>query len=131
MLAVPTWLKYLLFQMPGWIVAAGVLGSLWHLEILPKWLAVVGFGGWIVKDLFLYPFVRTAYQPSSKTGSQALVGARGIAADDLAPEGFVRVRGELWRAIANPNDQMIHSGTEVQILAAEGMTLRVRALKSD
>lgn len=98
---------------------------------MPQWLAVLGFGGWVLKDIFLYPFVRTAYQASGKTGPQALVGAKGVATDDLAPNGFVRVRGELWRAVANPNDQMICSGTEVQILAVEGMTLRVRALEPD
>jgi membrane protein implicated in regulation of membrane protease activity len=117
--------------MPGWIIAAAVLGSLWQWEILPQWLVVLGFGTWVLKDIFLYPFVRTAYQTGSNTGPQALVGARGVAADDLAPEGFVRVRGELWRAVANPTDQMICSGTAVQILAAEGMTLRVRALEAD
>ena len=117
--------------MPGWIIAAAVLGSLWNWRILPQWLALLGFGAWVLKDICLYPFVRTAYQTGSKTGPQALVGARGVATNDLAPEGFVRVRGELWRAVANPTDQMICSGTAVQILAAEGMTLRVRPVNGE
>jgi membrane protein implicated in regulation of membrane protease activity len=128
---VSPWLRYLLFQIPGWIITAAVLGSLWHWQFIPKWLAVVGFLGWLLKDLLLYPFLRLAYETDIKTGSAALVGARGIAEQDLAPHGYIRVRGELWRAVASPPDRVVSAGTEVEIVDADRMRLSVRAIASD
>jgi membrane protein implicated in regulation of membrane protease activity len=44
----------------------------------------------------------------------------------LNPHGYVRVRGELWRAIAVPEGQVVTAGSEVEIVDAEGMNLFVR-----
>ena len=93
-----TWQRYLIFQIPGWLIAAAVLLGLLHWEFLPPWLGVVGFFAWVLKDVMLYPLLHRAYQTNVKTGLQALVGARGFAHDDLSPKGFVRVQGELWSA---------------------------------
>ena len=121
------WIKYLLFQIPGWIIAATVLTLLVHWEALSKSLAVLCFAGWLLKDLLVYPFFRRAYEPDV-TGSARLVGSKGIAEGDLTPTGYIRVRGELWRALASPADQVVRSGTEVEIVGAERMEVFVRAL---
>jgi membrane protein implicated in regulation of membrane protease activity len=121
----------LLFQIPGWSLAAVVLSALWYWKVLPQWLALACFIAWVLKDFLFYPFVRVAYETGPKTGAEALVGEKGIAASNLAPEGYVRVRGELWKAVVNPGNEMIASGTQVVILAAEGMKLRVRATDGD
>ena len=123
-----TWQRYLIFQIPGWLIAAAVLLALLHWEFLPPWLGVVGFFAWVLKDVMLYPLLHRAYQTNVKTGLQALVGARGFAHDDLSPKGFVRVQGELWSARALPADQMIVAGTEVEIVSAEHMTVFVRTV---
>lgn len=125
------WLRYLLFQIPGWIITAAVLFSLWHWQFIPAWLAVIGFFGWVLKDLLLYPFLRRAYETDAKSGSAALVGARGIAEQDLAPQGYIRVRGELWRAVASPPHRVVSAGTEVEIVSADGMQLFVRPVADD
>ena len=125
---VPTWFRYLLFQIPGWIIAAIVLYGLWHSQLIPRWLAVLCFLAWLVKDLILYPLTRTAYERTRADGTQALIGERGVSEGDLLPEGYVRVRGELWRAVAEPSVKVIASGTEVEIVAAEGMKLFVRTV---
>lgn len=121
------WIKYTLFQIPGWFVAGAVLSVLAHWDFIPNWLAIAGFVGWLLKDLLLYPFFRRAYEPGV-TGSARLIGSRGIAEGDLAPAGFVRVHGELWRAVASPADVVVRSGTEVEIVRTERMELFVRAL---
>jgi membrane protein implicated in regulation of membrane protease activity len=123
-----TWQRYLLFQIPGWLIAAAVLLGLSHWKLLPPWLGIVCFFAWVLKDLMLYPLLHRAYQTNVKTGLQALVGARGFAHDDLSPKGFVRVQGELWNARALPADQMIVAGTEVEIVSAERMTVFVRTV---
>jgi membrane protein implicated in regulation of membrane protease activity len=122
-------IKYLLFQIPGWIIAAAVLTALVHWELLTKGIAVLCFFGWLLKDLLLYPFFRRAYEPGV-TGSARLVGSKGIAEGDLTPKGYIRVRGELWRAVASPADHVLRSGTEVEIIGAERMEVFVRALDS-
>jgi membrane protein implicated in regulation of membrane protease activity len=123
-----TWQRYLLFQIPGWLIAAAILLGLSHWKLLPPWLGIVCFFAWVLKDVMLYPLLHRAYQTNVKTGSQALVGARGFAHDDLSPKGFVRVQGELWNARALPADQMIVAGTEVEIVSAERMTVFVRTV---
>lgn len=121
-----TWQRYLLFQIPGWLLAAGIALALWRWELLPPWLCVGGFFVWLLKDLALYPFLRRVYEIDRRTGAQALIGARGIAQEDLAPTGFVRVRGELWSASAFPADRAVAAGAEVEIVGAERMTVIVR-----
>jgi membrane protein implicated in regulation of membrane protease activity len=118
--------------MPGWIIAAILLTGLWHFGLFAAWLAVFCFSVWVLKDFILYPLVRKAYETAAvKTGSDALVGAKGVAEGNLAPEGYVRIRGELWRAVNNSGNQVISSGTEVEILGAEGMRLIVRPIGAD
>jgi membrane protein implicated in regulation of membrane protease activity len=116
-----------LFQIPGWIITATIFISLSHWQWIPKWLALICFVGWLLKDLLLYPFFRRAYEPGV-TGSARLVGARGVAEGDLAPNGYIRVRGELWRAVVSPADGVVRSGAEVEIVSAERMEVFVRAI---
>jgi membrane-bound serine protease (ClpP class) len=57
------------------------------------------------------------------TGDMALMGQLGVADTDLAPEGWVRVFGERWRALA---DGPVSSGEKVTVTAVDGLTLKVR-----
>lgn len=97
---------------------------------MPPWLAIVCFCGWVVKDLLLYPFLRRAYEPDI-TGAARLIGARGIAEGDLTPHGYVRVRGELWRAVVSPADRVANAGAEVEIVNADRMEVAVRVVDND
>src|SRR5918911_5643092 len=100
----PTWFRYLLFQIPGLCMAAMVLLVLRQNQIISFFGAAICFAAWVLKDWILYPWLRNAYEVSSQTGSKALIGCKGVAESPLAPEGFARVRGELWRAVATPAD---------------------------
>lgn len=57
------------------------------------------------------------------TGASALVGRHALVVERLAPEGRVRIDGEVWNAVA---DRAAETGSEVRILDADGLTLRVR-----
>ena len=124
----PTWFRYLLFQIPGWILAAIILFGLYHLQFLQGWLVILCFLAWLVKDVIVYPLTRKAYETRRTDGSQALIGQRGVSEGNLVPEGYVRVRGELWRAVADSAGGNIAAGTKVEITGAEGMTVFVRAV---
>jgi membrane-bound serine protease (ClpP class) len=58
------------------------------------------------------------------TGREGQVGMEGVAKTDLAPDGFVLVSGELWKAIVE--GEPIRAGSPVRVERIEGLTLRVR-----
>jgi membrane protein implicated in regulation of membrane protease activity len=124
-------LRYLFFQIPGWAITAVAALALVHWEIIPKWLALFWFCGLVLKDLVTFPFLRSAYEGKVKSGSDALVGKKGIAQGDLMPEGYIKIHLELWRAVAESPDQMIAAGTEVEVIRAEGMKLIVRPMREE
>ncbi len=64
-----------------------------------------------------------AQQMPVATGASALVGRHALVVERLAPEGRVRIDGEVWNAVA---DRAAETGSEVRILDADGLTLRVR-----
>ena len=64
-----------------------------------------------------------AQQMPVTTGASALVGRHALVVERLAPEGRVRIDGEVWNAVA---DMAAETGSEVKILGADGLTLRVR-----
>lgn len=63
-----------------------------------------------------------AHRRKTTTGLESIVGKIGVAREDLSPEGFVVVDGELWWARAqNP----VRKGEKVIIIRKEGATLIV------
>ncbi len=52
-----------------------------------------------------------------------MVGTTGTADSDLGLEGWVRVMGERWRAVA---EEPIGQGNKVVVVGMDGLTLRVR-----
>ena len=96
-----TFHKYLLLQIPGWIVWGLILVWAYLSLQLPLWTGGVLWCLAVVKDFVLYPFVRSAYESDAKTGAERLVGAGGKVQRTInlkGPKGYVRVNGELWRA---------------------------------
>ncbi len=61
-----------------------------------------------------------------KMGTEALVGLRGIAMEELSPEGRVRVNGEFWNAVAEDGD--IAAKTEIEVIAVNQFKLTVKAV---
>jgi membrane-bound serine protease (ClpP class) len=57
------------------------------------------------------------------SGREALIDATGIATSDLAPSGQVRVRGEVWTAVAQ--GEPISQDDAVRVVAVEGLRLKV------
>lgn len=117
---------YLILQVPDIVLAGLVLAVLYRWAGLPYAWAVGAFVAWVVKDIAMYPVVRSAFLPS-RTGAEAFIGARGVAADALAPLGYVRLEGELWRAESVPHRQAIPAGTTVVVRAVQGLTFLVEA----
>jgi membrane protein implicated in regulation of membrane protease activity len=117
--------KYLLLQIPGWILAAVVLGVLRRWIDLPNWGAAALFLAWVVKDLMLFPFLRPVYEARGRGGIERLIGVQGTAEERLAPSGYIRIGGELWRAEALQTDISIPRGSRVRVQAVRGLTLLI------
>ncbi len=61
-----------------------------------------------------------------KTGNSVLVGLRGIAMEDLSPEGRVRVNGEFWNAISE--EGTIAAKSEIEVVAINQFKLTVKSV---
>ena len=117
--------RYVLYQIPGWLLAVAAAVVLYRRVGLPGWAAVALVVAWALKDAALYPVLRAAYEPDSRSVIERLVGMVGIAIEPLAPRGYVRVRGELWLAEPIAADTTIGPGHPVTIDAVRGTTLLV------
>jgi len=125
--AVPVLLKYALMQLPGLALAAGVLWLASEWGWLSRGAALALLGVWAAKDAAMYPLLRHAYggAPSRHLGSERLVGQFGVAQEVLAPTGYVRVAGELWRAECTRPGVRIEPQGRVHVHAVRGLTLLV------
>ena len=110
-------------------VIAMLLGSLMLFpgdEVRLSW-TLIG-GATLITGLFFLFVIGAGLRAQRRrveTGADALLGAHASAVSRLAPEGMVRVGGELWRAVA---DREAEPGSEVEITGVDRLTLRVRAL---
>ncbi len=59
------------------------------------------------------------------TGAEGIVGEPGEAVTPLAPDGQVRVHGELWNAVTSGNP--LPAGCSITVERVSGLTLTVRA----
>lgn len=122
--------RYVLYQIPGGLLAAAGAMLLYRWVGLPGWVAIALVVGWALKDAALYPFLRTSYEPPSGTVIERLIGLGGIAIEPLAPRGYVRVRGELWLAEPIAADGEIPRGHLVTVDGVRGTTLLVSRVRS-
>ncbi len=80
----------------------------------------------VVVAVFLMTLVVRTHRMQVSTGAAGMVGERGVARSPLAPAGRVMVHGELWAAVVA--DGSVPAGAPVEVVAVDGMTLRVRPL---
>ena len=116
-------MKYLILELPSAVLFVIALILIRRWVDLPAWL----FWGlvvlWVGKEIVLFPFVRKAYEPQE--GGNPMIGALGVVENRLSPSGFVRIRGELWKAHVLEGSMPIDRGETVRVRTIEGMTLIV------
>ncbi|MGB7352970.1 MAG: nodulation protein NfeD [Acidobacteriaceae bacterium] len=79
----------------------------------------VAFGG---ITTFLIRIAWRARRNKVLTGPEALVGAVGVAQEELKPQGQILVHGELWEAVA---ELPVSRGENVRVRGVEGLKLLV------
>jgi membrane-bound serine protease (ClpP class) len=110
----------LLFPSPQWLIYSGAIHQI---QVVLVVAAIA------MASLFSFIVYKAAKAKLSKvrTGREALIGAKGIAVNDLKPKGEIRVVGEFWQAKAK--DEWINKGEEVEVVDMEGLFLIVRPAK--
>ena len=117
----PTLLRRLtrLLRAPPGLVRAPLLRREATLA-LAALVAVLAVAAWTA---VLVRLVIASQRRRATTGNAGMVGLKGVAETDLAPQGWVIVSGERWKAVADEN---VASGEPVTIRSVEGLTVRVR-----
>ena len=125
---------YIMFCIATGLLKVAVLVAivLWVLPIwgfnIPIWgliLLVVILG---IYQIITFRLGRRALERKPKTPSQALVGCCGKATTPLAPDGYVRVEGELWYALSS--DTNIKDGDNIVVVRVNRLTLSVAPLSA-
>jgi len=103
---------------------------------LPKVGIQIPLGGLIALMVALAALAICIYRLGSRAlekkpvaGLETMVGSRGRVVSLLAPEGTIRVSGELWAAISL--NKRINAGEEVIVVGQDRLKLIVRRISPD
>ena len=106
-------------------LAAGVLWGLPRLGIhIPLWVLIIVMLAWGAYTVITYRMGSRALRRKPVHGLTAMLGSEGKAVSPLAPEGMVRIKGELWRAKSAGGE--IDAGVEITVVGQERLKLIVR-----
>ena len=117
--------RYILVQIPDLLLLILALAVLREWTSVPSWLAWGAILCWVLKDVVLFPFLWSAFEAVSVDARQALVGAAGIPAEELAPSGYVRVHGVLWQARVIEPGTVVHKNDPVVVQGVDGLVITV------
>ena len=92
---------------------------IWGLAILMAALAI--YSG------VMYRVGRQTFFIRPKVAADNIIGSEGRVTKPLAPEGYVKVQGVLWRAMCNERELVV--GDEVEVIGIEGLRLIVKPKK--
>ena len=126
-----TVVRYILLQIPATALLGLVLFYLRDFLNLAIWLIWTILGLWVIKDLILFFYLWPAYEENPQNNMLSMIGREGISRDKLAPGGYIRVGGTLWKARVSPELTHIDEGRKVQIVGINGLTLEVRPIEQD
>jgi len=111
-------------------LVAIVLWGLPRLDIkipLPGLIALMV--AWGAFSVFIYRMGSRALRRKPVAGLPTMVGSRGKVVSPLAPEGFVKIKGELWEAKSLSGK--ISTSEEVMVVEQDGLKLIVRKGSDD
>ena len=129
-------LARLILAVASTLAVEAALFTIWR-WVLPEWgiemplvvpIAVMVF--WAVFAVVDFWFVTRILRRQTIVGLPTMVGSKGKVVSQLAPEGQVIIKGELWGA--KSIDRNIDSGEVVMVVGQDGLKLIVcKASNSD
>lgn len=120
-------IKYSLLQIPAiaLLIMIVIFGREW--VYFPAWVGWTVVALWTLKDIILFPFLWRSYDSSIPNDALTIVGRQGTAEERLSPMGYVRVRGELWKAELAKGESPVEAGEPVTVSGVRGLTLKVKS----
>jgi len=110
-------------------LAVGVLWGLPKLGIhIPLWVLIIVMLAWGAYTIITYRMGTRALRRKPVHGLTAMLGSEGEVVSPLAPEGMVRIKGELWKAESASG--RMDTGEEVTVVRQDGLKLIVRKCSS-
>ena len=91
---------------------------------IPLWGIVIILAGFTVFSYVMYLVGHPTISYRHVSDPETIIGNDGIVESDVDPEGYVKVRGELWKAVTD--DEKLIKGDEVVITGIKGLKLNVR-----
>lgn len=99
------------------------------LNLRPSWITLlVGIGGLALTFIVGMPSMTRTRFATPTIGREWMIGAQGVALEELAPGGTVRVHEGSWRARTN-RATPIPAGSAVNVVAIDGVTLQVEPIE--
>ena len=123
---------YVIFNIATGLLKAAALAAivLWLLPLcginIPMWGIILIVVAFLVYEIVTFRVGRRALERNPAIWSGAIVGYCGKATTQLAPDGYVQVNGELWRALSS--DTNINKGDDIVVVEMNRLTLRVAPL---
>lgn len=99
-----------------------LIGAVLAYFYLDGTVRVVVIGLLLLSDVFEIAIWLRWRKRRTSTGSEGMIGRIGVAISDCAPEGKVRVMGQIWNATCS---DAVSAGDEVEVTATEGLRLHV------
>ena len=92
-------------------------------------ILVFAMGGLVgLVGLYIVTLIMRIRRRSVKSGTDSMIGVTVIASTPLQPTGRVDYKGENWTAVLDDPSTSVDQGTEVQIVAVEGLLVHVQPL---
>jgi membrane-bound serine protease (ClpP class) len=124
----PLW--YTVQTILGWMLEESILVVvvLWLLPRfnvnLPLWVLGILMVALAVYSSVMYRIGKMTFLMKPKVAAEAIIGNEGKVTKRLAPEGYVKVQGVLWKATCSESE--LEVGDEVLVVGIEGLRLLVR-----
>jgi membrane protein implicated in regulation of membrane protease activity len=110
------------------LLAAVVLWLLPHFNVnIPLWGLAIMMIALAIYSGVMYRIGRQTFFIRPKVAADNIIGREGTVTRPLAPEGYVKVQGVLWKAICN--ESALGIGDEVEVVGMTGLRLIVKPKK--
>jgi len=113
----------------GWMLEEAILVAvvLWLLPQfnvnLPLWVLGILIVALAIYSYIMYRVGRSTFLIRPKVAAEAIIGDEGKVTKRLAPEGYVKVQGVLWKATCVESELEVDD--EVVVVGIEGLRLIV------
>ena len=92
--------------------------------VLPSSVLIGVMVAWAVFAVTLFVITTRILRKQVVVGLPTMVGSKGKVVSELAPEGLVRIKGELWGSTSAEGN--VGKGEEVEVVGEDGLKLMVR-----